>query len=363
MSGMWNQAKGTVMGENPEEDKTVSKTSPVEAGKAAGGAIAGLNPFKAPSLKDVPDPTGPANVREPVMAPGGPAIVRGPGTFQGASIGGVKDPKAAMIDQSKQAEFRDFQGNLASQLAQQASGVGPSVSGNMLKQGQEANLAATMAQLNSQRGGANPAMARATMQTAAEIQGKAAQEAATARLQEQTAAQGLLSQVAGAGRQQDIGLATEQAQMQQQAALAKYQGDLQIAVQQGQIDQQTAMSMFDQANQNARQDAGLAAQFQQLQAQYASMGMDAQKANQMAALEIERMKQGAVQAQNANTLASDGANKALMGNILSAGATVGGAMVGGPAGAAVAGTVVNQYGQTVQPAQPGDRNFVGPPAE
>ena len=301
--------------------------------KAVGGAISKANPFRAPSLKDIPDPTSPANITAPTMT-GTAASVRGPGTFQGAEIAKVGGPKGALINMSQQGQFRDQQAALAKQLAMQASGQGPSLAVNALKQGQEANLAATMAQLNSQRGGANPAMARATMQTAAEIQGKAAQEAADARLKEQLGAQGLLAQVAGQGREGDITLATKQADLQQQVALEKYKGDLQLAVEQGRIDQQTAMSMFEQANQNARQDATLNAQFQSLQAQYAQMGMSAQEANQRAFLEIERMKQGAIQAQNAQIAGADAAKKQMFGQILQAGATVGGAMIGGPAGAA-----------------------------
>lgn len=305
-----------------------------------GKGISDMNPFRQPDLKDIPDPTAPANVREPTMAPGsGPAQVKNPLDPKNVKIGTVKDPKAALIDMSQQGQFRDYQAGLASQLAGQAQGIGPSLAVNTLRQGQEANLAATMAQLNSQRGGGNPAMARATMQTASEIQGKAAMEAADARLKEQMQAQSLLGQVAGQGRQGDIQLATEQAQMQQQAAMEKYKGDLQLAVEQGRIDQQTAMTMFEQANQNARQDANLKAQFAELQAKYAGMGMDAQKANQMAALEIQRMKSAALQAQNAQSMAAANANKAMFGQILGAAGTVAGAVYGGPAGAAAGGAV------------------------
>lgn len=322
----------------------------------AGKAISDLNPFKSPSLKDIPDPTAPANITAPTMT-GTAATVRGPGSFTGATIGGVTGPKGALINMAQQGQFRDQQTALAAQLAQQASGQGPSLAVNALKQGQEANLAATMAQLNSQRGGANPAMARATMQTAAEIQGKAAQEAADARLKEQLGAQGLLAQVAGEGRSGDITLATKQAEMQQQVALEKYKGDLQLAVEQGKIDQQTAISMFEQANQNARADADLNSKFQALAAEYARMGMNAQEANQRAFLEIERMKQGALAAQNAQIAGADAAKKQMFGQILQAGATVGGAMVGGPAGAAAGSAVGGAAAGSMSPGYDSGGNF------
>jgi hypothetical protein len=333
LGGIQAVAKGDVEGALTQVGGLKSIDKEFNGGKI-GKQLSDLNPFKAPKLKDIPDPTAPANITAPTMAPGtSAATVRGPGSFQGATIGGVTGPKGALIDMSQQGQFRDQQQALAKQLAMQASGQGPSLAVNALKQGQEANLAATMAQLNSQRGGANPAMARATMQTAAEIQGKAAQEAADARLKEQLGAQGLLAQVSGEGRSGDITLATKQADLKQQVALEKYKGDLQLAVEQGRIDQQTAMSMFEQANQNARQDATLNAQFQALQAQYAQMGMSAQEANQRAFLEIEKMKQGAVMAANQQTLGQDAANKQMFGNILGAGATLGAAGIkAGPGG-------------------------------
>jgi hypothetical protein len=313
----------------------LNKVDEAFTGGKIGSTIAGLNPFKAPDLKDIPDPTAPKNLERPTMDPNAKAATAAPvGALEKTTIGSVADPKSALINMSQQGQFRDYQSGLAAQLAAQAAGQGPSLAVNALKQGQEANLAATMAQQASLRGAAAPGMARATMQTAAEIQGKAAQEAAQARLAEQMQAQQLLGQVSGAAREQDIGLATQQAQLEQQTALAKYQGDLQLAVEQGRITSQEAQAMFNQANETARYNAGLQQQFMALQAQYAAMGLDADKANQLAALEIERMKQGAVQAQNAQSQAANAANKQMFGQILQAGATVGGAALGGPAGAA-----------------------------
>jgi hypothetical protein len=326
--------------------------------------IGGLNPFKAPDLKDIPDPTAPANLERPTMDPNAKAATAAPvGALEKTTLGTVKDPKAALISMAQQGQFREYQSGLAAQLAAQAAGQGPSLAVNALKQGQEANLAATMAQQASLRGAAAPGMARATMQTAAEIQGKAAQEAAQARLAEQMQAQQLLGQVSGAAREQDIGLAVQQAQLKQQTALAKYQGDLQLAVEQGRITSQEAQAMFNQANETARYNAGLQQQFMVLQAQYAQMGLDADKANQQAMLDIQKMQQGAIQAQNAQSQAANAANKQMFGQILQAGATVGGAMLGGPAGAAAGSAAGGAASSAVAPPPSGDLSssqFVGP---
>jgi hypothetical protein len=154
-----------------------------------------------------------------------------------------------------QNEFRQQQMTLAQQLAQQAAGQGPSLATEQLKQAQAANQAATFAQLASARGGANPGLARQAMQTSAQIQGQAARDAALARIQEQMGAREQLAGVAGQGRQ----------------------GDIQVA---------------GQGNELAVAQAQLAQQHAELQAKYTAMGLDAEKANQMAAIEMEKMDRG-----------------------------------------------------------------------
>ncbi len=192
-----------------------------------------------------------------------PADVGAPG-MSGFRGEGMADPRTAIIDQAAQAQFRTQQQNLIGQLALQASGRGPSVAGAQLQHASQANQAATFAQLASARGAAagNPGLARNAMNTSANIQAQTSRDAAVARMQEQMNAQGQLGNAIGNARQQDIGMATAQAANQQQSNLAGYQGQLQMAQ-----------------------------QYNDLKAKYAAMGLDAQKANQMAALDVQRLQQ------------------------------------------------------------------------
>lgn len=313
--------------------------------KSWGKGFSDMNPFKKPSLPGMPD-IDTTGIKDAVKAPTGPApgsaptMQGAPESFTGAKIATVADPRAALIDMEAQGQFRDGQMNLAQQLAQQAAGQGPSLATNMLRQGAEANTAATFAQLASQRGGPSAMGARSAMQNAAQIQAQTGRDAANTRIQEQLSAREQLNTVLGQGRQQDIGLATSQAQLNQEANLTAYKGQLESAIAQGTLDQQTASQMFAAAQDKAKTNAALAAQFQDLQAKYAAMGLSAQQANQMAAIEVQRMTQGAAQSANANALAADGANKQLIGGILGAGATLGAAGIkssASPAGGAAAG--------------------------
>lgn len=127
---------------------------------------------------------------------------------------------------------------------------GASIAANQLKTGQQAALAASLAQANSARGGANPMLARAALQNNAQQGGQMAMDAANQRVAEQMQAM----QVAGQGRSGDVAL--------QNAALQQQQINNQASTAQAQIAQQ-----------------------------YAAQGLDAQKANQQAALDIARMKQ------------------------------------------------------------------------
>lgn len=176
-------------------------------------------------------------------APSGPVQISAIQGGMGGGAGGADN------------EFRAQQMTLAQQLAAQAAGQGPSLATEQLKQSQAANQAATFAQLASARGGANPGMARQAMQTSAQIQGQTARDAALARIQEQMGAREQLASVANQGRT----------------------GDIQVA---------------GQGNELAVAQAQLAQQHAELQAKYAALGLDAEKANQMAALEMEKMDRG-----------------------------------------------------------------------
>ncbi len=221
-----------------------------------------------------------------------PATVQGPTSFKGATIANVAGPQAATLQGMDNNQWAGYQQSLAAQLAARASGQGPSLAQLQGNQALAQNQAMAASQLASTRGAANnPFAARgaalAASQNAATIQQNIAQN----RLAEQQSAQGLLGTLSTSARGQDIQIANANAGFQQDAALTKYRGDLQKAVAQGQIDQQTAQTMFTEASTNARTNAQLAQQYQDLKAKYIGMGLDADKANQMATLEIAKMKQ------------------------------------------------------------------------
>ncbi len=253
-----------------------------------------------------------------------PGNIIGP-TMSGFSGGNMADPRTAIIDQAAQAQFRTQQQNLIGQLALQASGRGPSVAGAQLQQASQANQAATFAQLASARGMAagNPGLARNAMNTSAGIQAQTSRDAAIARMQEQMNAQGALGSTLNQARGSDIALATSQAGLAQQANNMGYQGQLQMAQ-----------------------------QYNDLKAKYAAMGLDAAKANQMAALDIQRMMQNNYLADADRANAQQAASRAQMGQAAGAVAGVVGTMYGGPAGGVAASGAaqqgVNNYYQPQQ---------------
>lgn len=283
-------------------DMTGGSGTPIGGDSAPGKLIMdGVNDLlKPPSngIGDRPAITPPANVVIPQM---------------GWTNPGPADPRRALIDQKAQAEFRLGQQNLIGQLAMQASGRGPSVAGAQLQQASQANQAATFAQLASARGGVNGAgLARNAMNTSANIQAQTSRDAAVARMQEQMNAQQGLAGVLNQARGADIGMATSQAGLDSQRNLASHSAQV-----------------------------AMAQQFNDLKAKYAMMGLDAQKANQMAALDIQRMMQNNFLADADRANAQQAASRAQMGQYATAAGGVLGTVVGGPAGGAVGATAGN----------------------
>lgn len=157
-------------------------------------------------------------------------------------LGAMQNATAATINQKPQDQFRAQQMTLATQLADQAAGNGPSLAQSQLRQGTQRNIAGAMAMAASQRGTTAGAGMRQVANQAAQANQQAAAQAADLRMQEQMAARGQLAGVAGAAREQDIGLATSQAGLQQQAALANQAAQNTGTLQQGAMDQQTALA-------------------------------------------------------------------------------------------------------------------------
>jgi hypothetical protein len=213
----------------------------------------------------------------------GAAGQRGAPTMQAAQLGQAAMYGGATIDQSQQAQFRQGQQQLVSQLQAAAAGQGPSVAQGQLKQATDRNMAQalSMAAATNPYGGGSGLRQVAAQRAAAGQQ--AASDSSLLRAQEQQAAQNQLGQVLAGARGQDIGLASEQAGLLQQAGLANQSAQNQFALQQGTFNQQSNM-----ANQSA--------QLQQTQMNdaltqfYVSQGMSLDEANRKAAMDMQNMQ-------------------------------------------------------------------------
>lgn len=129
----------------------------------------------------------------------------------------------ATINQGPQDQFRGRQMSLADALQAQSMGQGPSLAQLQLRQGTDRNIAQAMALGASQRGGSPGLAQRQIAQQTAAANQQAAMQAAQTRMAEQLAAREQLGGVLQGGRGQDIGLATSQAQLDQERNLANAQ--------------------------------------------------------------------------------------------------------------------------------------------
>jgi len=131
-------------------------------------------------------------------------------------IGVGVNRSAPQLDPTQQAQFRDAQMRQMQQLQGIASGQQQGA-GELATQRQVQNaMAAQQAQARMARGGQNAALAmRQGARNSAGIGLSGAGQSQQAAMQDQMNAQGLLANVAGQGRQQDLGLAGQNAQLQQ----------------------------------------------------------------------------------------------------------------------------------------------------
>lgn len=186
--------------------------------------------------------------------------------------------EAPTIATGPQDQFRAQQAGLAGALVAQANGQGPSLAQGQLRSATDRNLAQAMA-VGQALGANNPGALREIGNQRAAISQQAAADSSQLALQEQMQARNQLGQVLAGARGQDIGLASGQAQLSQQ---------------QQEVNDQ--MVRF-----------------------YTSAGMSLDQAQQQAALELERLRQGgALQQQQIDAGAySDAAHRAIGGNLLS----------------------------------------------
>lgn len=271
------------------------------------GSSAQLNPYATITPAD--------QISAPSGGPTNAPQVVAPNDMTAAKATSTPGPAAASYNIASDP-FVAQQRALASNLADQAAGRGPSVAANQLKAAQEGNIASQFALANSGRGGNQAGVARQALTNAAQTNGALAQQSATARLQEQQAAAGTLNNVLGtaSGQQLEGGIAN--AQLAQSAANAGYQGALQTNLTNAGYQQQAAGTNYQGALSVDQQNAQLAQAHQQLLQQYAAMGMDAQKANQLADLQVQQLQQQQTTNQNNQAIAQKQNQNQTTGNIL-----------------------------------------------
>lgn len=139
---------------------------------------------------------------------------------------------AAQLDASQQAQFRDQQMAQANRLGMIASGQQQGA-GELAAQ-RQANRAIAQQQAMARMGRGQPGMQRAAARNAADLGTTAAGQSQIAALQDQQAANAQLGSVLAQGREADIGMAGQNAQLAQQRML-----------QQGSLDQQRLLANVD----------------------------------------------------------------------------------------------------------------------
>lgn len=152
---------------------------------------------------------------------GGLTASRNPNDYKvtnpmGGQINGMLGQQAAQLDPSQQAQFRNMQLQQAQQLQGIASGQMKGAGELAADRSVQSALAAQQAQARAARGGQNAALAfRQAARNQAGIGLSGAGQAQQAALQDQQMAQQQLLGALGQGRSQDIGIAGQNAQLQQ----------------------------------------------------------------------------------------------------------------------------------------------------
>ena len=260
--------------------------------------------------------------------------------------------RASQLDPTQQAQFRQGQQDLVSALQAQAAGEGPSLAAQTMDDARQANIAQAMALAASQRGlGAGQGL-RQIQDATADASQQAARDAMRGRIAEQLAARQQLSGVLQGARAQDIGIAQNNAQlaqqaalanqsMEQQAGLANQQAINQFALQQAALNQDAATRNMAAQNERNQLLAGMQQQtrlanmqgqlqFQgqqdqflnQLNQQLSALGMAQQGSQQ----DLERMKlQAALSVQGLNAQGFNNQQNAItgfLGGLAGAGAQI-----------------------------------------
>lgn len=132
----------------------------------------------------------------------------------GAGAKQAMETQAPTIATGPQDQWRNQQSTLGQMLMAQANGGGPNLADAQLRQATDRNIAQAMAMAS-----ANPNQAgvlRGLASNVGAMNQQAAADSATARMQQQLASQSMLGSLLQGARSQDLGLAADQARMQQQ---------------------------------------------------------------------------------------------------------------------------------------------------
>lgn len=181
------------------------------------------------------------------------------------TIGQVRQGQGANINTGPQDQFRMREMLLADQAARVASGQDKGAGELAVRRQMQQAAAQQQSNAASQRGGAAGMAGRAAARGLGANSVNAAGMAGQAALQDQGAARNLLAGVLGQGRGADIGLATQQAGLNQQMNMANLDAQNQKVFQQAGLDQATSLanmqSKLAQSGMNDQQSIALMAQF------------------------------------------------------------------------------------------------------
>jgi hypothetical protein len=200
-----------------------------------------------------------------------------------AQIAALERAEAAAIQRGDEQGVRASQMALAQALQAQADGTAPSLAEMQLQRQNEQAIKQQLALAGSQRG-MTPAMAQ--RQAAMNIGNLAAEQGARAaelRIQEQQAARAQLADVLGQTRGMDVNLASQQAQLNQQAALQNAAQFNQQAGAQAQLQQQAALANQGEFGQTSRFNVGQALTADTTNAQLAQQASTANASNALQA--------------------------------------------------------------------------------
>lgn len=160
-------------------------------------------------------------------------------------IGAMQLGQAAQINASPQEQFRQQQLQQSNALMAQALGTQQGA-GELAAQRQGARMVAQQQAMAAAARGGNAGLAQlGAARNVVDIGGQVAGQAQQAAIQDRMQANQALTQALGTARGADIGLATDQAQLNQNMALANQSAQNSATMQQAQLNQQTSLSNLE----------------------------------------------------------------------------------------------------------------------